>query len=371
MSLPISPAQLQFLSDLLCASPLPGPWELCCETNAQPYFRQRQTGEHSWAHPLEETLRELSGVFVVLMRLPAALRQETLAALQEAWEAETAQEFRRRKCSEGPEGPWMHQDGTLVSEDPVNVALQAQVMRDVAVRQFLDEGYLEKIGAAQENSRDLYLLRRCNSDLIQPAEPAASPVLPPSASRSLPVRPDSTPPRLPTESAPRSMPRTRSLGRMPPPGKPPPQLPSLNRPQSTTQELSQHLEEFSCRRSSRKLWRNLPNDEGWENTATPRPRQSLGGSQEAAMKRAEKGAGNKLVDAEELASERPTAGKLADDNQSEDGELLLVDVAKQIAQHRRQKKDSAAARQMGAPTPTGRRGVPGNGRHRQAAFGGA
>ena len=154
-------AILTFLSELLVECPLPAPWKFCRDEQNVIFFWNQNTNETSWVHPLDLTIREVAAMFLTCLQLPPVLRNQSLNALQESWEASIAQLLLGWEQAEDEEGQKYFQNetkGESMWEHPSQVFLPIQAMKEHALHRIRDLAYLEKIGAvaSKGGSKEVY-----------------------------------------------------------------------------------------------------------------------------------------------------------------------------------------------------------------------
>mmetsp|Transcript_43779 Transcript_43779/g.102173 ORF Transcript_43779/g.102173 Transcript_43779/m.102173 type:complete len:396 (+) Transcript_43779:40-1227(+) len=141
-----------FLCDILATSVLPAPWSFCRDEQGSAFFWNQTTNETAWVHPLDTTLREVLSAVQTCVQLPANLRDQTLNALQESWEAGmTKLLFEWAQAEDEAGQAYYHNPTTETSmwEHPSLVFLPRQYMREQALNRMRDIAYLEGIGAIQ------------------------------------------------------------------------------------------------------------------------------------------------------------------------------------------------------------------------------
>ncbi|CAL1146271.1 unnamed protein product [Cladocopium goreaui] len=151
----------RFLSELLVECALPAPWQFCRDENKIVFFWNQNTNETSWVHPLDLTLREVAAVFLTCLQLPPVLRNQSLNALQESWEASIAELLLGWEQAEDEEGQKYFQNeskGESMWEHPSQVFLPIQNMKEYALNRIRDLAYLEQIGAvpSKGGSKEVY-----------------------------------------------------------------------------------------------------------------------------------------------------------------------------------------------------------------------
>ena len=80
---------IRFLADSITGSPLPAPWAAHRDDEGKVFYGNSTTGETTWAHPLEDVIRELAGVCRVCVSLSRSMRERSIADLRETWEVGT------------------------------------------------------------------------------------------------------------------------------------------------------------------------------------------------------------------------------------------------------------------------------------------
>eukprot|EP00931_Biecheleriopsis_adriatica_P032260 TRINITY_DN1883_c0_g1_i1.p1 TRINITY_DN1883_c0_g1~~TRINITY_DN1883_c0_g1_i1.p1 ORF type:complete len:2056 (-),score=783.00 TRINITY_DN1883_c0_g1_i1:232-6399(-) len=156
---------VRFLSDSLSVSPLPAPWATHRDAEGRVFYGNMATGETSWRHPLEETLRELAGMCRVCCSLTRDMREPCVANLREGWEAQAREEFTQwYSVHDQPSGQDYYcnsQTGQTMWEHPAEVLLPGQYMKLKAADRLLDDEYLiEILGAGTQGSTGTSLLQR-------------------------------------------------------------------------------------------------------------------------------------------------------------------------------------------------------------------
>ncbi|CAJ1371037.1 unnamed protein product [Effrenium voratum] len=140
---------IRFLADGLNASPMPAPWTLHRDEEKRIFYGNTSTGETTWAHPLEDVVRELSGVCRVCVSMSRAMREQALADLRIGWEAQAKEEFSQwygvKDPSSGKDYYCHAQTGDTMWEHPAEVLLPAHFLKLKSADRLMDEAYLQDL----------------------------------------------------------------------------------------------------------------------------------------------------------------------------------------------------------------------------------
>lgn len=123
---------LLLLEDAISDAPLPPPWVMCRDDTGQAFWWEQVTQESSWKHPLESTLRELSGVIHACLSLDLRSREPCLDSLKVAWEQESKNQLDqwcRASDNNGREYYWHGETKEVTWEHPGERILPVYYMK--------------------------------------------------------------------------------------------------------------------------------------------------------------------------------------------------------------------------------------------------
>lgn len=141
-------ACLRFLDDAVAHAPLPAPWKLHRDQRGRVYFANKVTGQSSWGHPLESSLRELAGVCRTCFAFDRGQRETTTSKLKMQWEENAKRDLSKWYAVKHDSGKdyYCHRDtGETTWLHPAEVVMPEHYIKIQAVEKLGDDSYFASL----------------------------------------------------------------------------------------------------------------------------------------------------------------------------------------------------------------------------------
>jgi hypothetical protein len=138
-------AAIHFVADALQSTPLPSPWVIGTGEHGQRQFINDATGESTWRHPLDDTLKSLADLYQRCAPLSQEHRNKMLSAIHQKWDTEAKEEYgkwRTVTLDDGGEYYYNMTTDEAIWEHPAEVFLPGHYMRVRAIERLRSQGYL-------------------------------------------------------------------------------------------------------------------------------------------------------------------------------------------------------------------------------------
>ncbi|CAK0795972.1 unnamed protein product [Prorocentrum cordatum] len=138
-------AAIHFVADALQSTPLPSPWVIGTGGHGKRQFINAVTGEATWKHPLDATLRSLADLYHRCAPLCQESRDAMLSRIHQKWDTEAKDEYSRWrtvKLDEGDEYYFNTATQEAIWEHPAEVFLPGHYMRVRAIERLRSQRYL-------------------------------------------------------------------------------------------------------------------------------------------------------------------------------------------------------------------------------------